>query len=437
MSTAPYTESAVQRPQRFASVARWLCVALCALGWYLSIQLLQVSGGAAATGAVQALCGDAGPDGESDCLSVLRSRRAFLRSSTTVASDEATGIPWAAVGAAYFAMLACWHVFVGRANRARFYWQLIIAALTAFGVLLSVELVQVMAYELKRWCNGCVAVHLVNGALFLLTVASLPWRRSPQEPPPYPTLAHGGAALTAGLALALLHPVVASLAMSNATAARFRQEYTEITSDAAFVRWHYERQPIVVIPARTADYTLGDSDAPHQVVMFVDLRCVACRAAHALVGELVRTHPQSLSVDTRHAPLDRRCNPHARSTSHPGACAAALAVEAAGAIGGAEAFHAMLDRGFEQQDQIEGDPFESWAADLGLDPGAFQAARASPSVLEQVRSDVELAGRLGVRAMPAVFVDGRRFEHWRNRAAWTELLGLSGGATSTTAGTSP
>ncbi|MEP0847570.1 MAG: thioredoxin domain-containing protein [Phycisphaerae bacterium] len=418
-----------EKPSLLAAALRWLAVALCAGGWWLSMNLLQVSGGAApGAGLMQVLCADSPqPDSPFDCQSVLRSRRAYLRNSDAPAegaAGEAIGLPWAAMGAGYFAMIGCWYLFVARTTRTRFVWQAVVVLVVGFGVVVSVELIEVMAVELRRWCAGCLAVHGANALLFLISFALLPWRKPAAGTPPFPSMSHALAAVCAGLCVALLHMTFARTAILNSGYSAMRKHYDSIVQDPEFARWSYARQERRGIPSRDGEYSIGNADAPIVAVAFVDYECSACRSLHETISAVLEEYPGKLRVTFRNYPLDRACNPHTSGSPHPGACRAAAAVESAGIVGGIEAYQALGRMAFAEQDRLDGDPFEEWAAETGLDAEKFAAARASAEVHERLRADVEAAQSLNIRSVPVLFIDGRRFDHWRNREAWPLILGV-------------
>lgn len=405
---------------------RWTCVALCLAGWVLCIGLLRISGGADPAGSWMApLCGDPSAGAAFDCQSVLRSHRAFLQRGPTGDNEAlATGIPWAAVGAAYFAFLTCWHVLVGRASRRRFFWPLTILMLNGFGLMVSFELTQVMAFELRRWCAGCVLVHAVNLLLFVLTAVGLPWRREQEPSEPFPPLSHALAAVTAGFCLALLHMTTTQTAILNSAFANLRSHYEEIVQDPDFAVWSHARQPLVSLPIRDDDPILGNADAPHTVVAFMDLRCASCRSLHKMLSTLVHEHPQAFRLVLRHYPLDRACNPHARTSPHPGACADAIKLETVGQVAGRDGFVNLGELLSSREDELNDESLARWASESGFDPASLADPSLRRRAIERVTQDIALARELGIRAVPVVFVDGRRFEHWRNQVALRRVLGL-------------
>ena len=423
-TAAPPTERTA-KPQRWLG---WLAAALALLGWWLSIDLLRVTGGAHAMNPwLEASCGPVSDEaGPSDCLSVLQSRWARIEPPDTADSlaKQRIGLPWAALGAAYFAFVAVWYVFVGPPTRNRRAWHLLIAAVVVLGVCHSVYFMRVMAFVLHKWCAGCVAAHGVNGLLLLITIAAYPWARKPAVVRPHPQRRLALAALLAGLLVAWLHVTETKLIVVASAAGQLRNHYFEIVNDPEYARWRYQRQPIVTIPLREDEDFAGDADAPHTLIVFIDFQCPACKLAHERVAELIEQHGDFVRVAFRHFPQDAECNRQYQGGGHPASCRAARAAEAARLVGGAAGAAKMRNLLYERQRDLELNRFNDWATELGLDVTAFAGAIESPAVADRIQTDIELGTQLGIDKMPALFLDDRRVEHWRNPKTWTALLGL-------------
>lgn len=90
---------------------------------------------------------------------------------------------------------------------------------------------------------------------------------------------------------------------------------------------------------------------------------------------------------------------------------AARAVEAAAQQGRLEAMYRTM---YETQAQWgerrtpADDVFRGFAADLGLDMAAFDAAYADPATAERIQVDVEDGMALGVQGTPTFFVNGEQ-----------------------------
>jgi protein-disulfide isomerase len=138
-----------------------------------------------------------------------------------------------------------------------------------------------------------------------------------------------------------------------------------------------------------------------QLVEFLDFECEACRSVHPVVEELRQEFGDRITFVNRYFPL----------SSHPNSGQAALAVEAAAQQG---KFEAMSARMFETQDQWHGKAesqaplFRTFAAEIGLDLAAFDAAVADDKTKERIRADITDGTALGVTGTPTFFLNGEK-----------------------------
>jgi protein-disulfide isomerase len=157
------------------------------------------------------------------------------------------------------------------------------------------------------------------------------------------------------------------------------------------VRWDSHR-----LSEGPADPVAGE---PAQLVEFIDFECRRCRATQPFIDELRADYAGRVDFVVRYFPLPG----HANSTN------AAIAVEAAARQGAfAEmadvmwATHGHWGRSSEPQTSL----FRSFAAELGLDMAAYDAAVADPATAARVRQDFEDGVALGVTGTPTHFLDG-------------------------------
>lgn len=405
-------------------IVRWLLVLLALGGWWVSFDLFKLSvGGAASNPLLQSSCGGTTAGGRpSDCLSVLLSERARVGVAVDAQGNVRRGPPWAGVGMAYFAFVGVWFVLGGLPTRGRARWHLLIATIVLLGALVSWHLLGVMAAELKRWCPGCVAAHALNAAILLLAIVGFPWRKPRAARLPRPAHGLALAAFWAALATGVGNLLGTTLSYVGGTCSQLKEEYEKVVGDAEFAKWKYERQPPATIPLRDDEAFTGAPDAPRTIVAFVDFQCAACRRASELVRQAADEHPGRVRVTYRHFPQERSCNAHFEGVGHPAACDAAVAAEAARIVGGPAGYRAMHELLYRKQRELETRRFADWAADIKLDTAAYRAALTQPAIAERIREDVELGHALGVRATPAVFLDGRRVEFWSKPETWKALL---------------
>jgi protein-disulfide isomerase/uncharacterized membrane protein len=418
MSTTPVAAAPTFAQPR--PLIRWVAIVVAALGWFISLQLLYASVGVD-TALLDAMCKASG--GADDCRAVLRSQWAYWGRGDAPSG----GVPVAGLGMAYFSFVTLWFVLVGTPTRNRWGWYLVILGAVAIGVFVSANLVFIMATMLHRWCLGCVATHVLNGLLLLLTLAGWPRSGSGGAQLPHPGPRLGPAALLACGAVAVANVLWFAASAGNSRAEKYSAMYTAIMDDPAYIRWNYERQPVLTIPPRDDGTALGRPDAPNTVVLFVDFQCAACKQAHEVVDALVEKYPDRLRVEYRHYPQDPECNPDPRfkSGGHTVACKAARAAEAALVAGGPLAFHEMRRRIYDGQRTLEAEPFAAKAVAAGVGSAQeFDVAWYSPAVAERVRADIDLARSIGVEGVPTVYLNGRRLQSWHKRETWEALAGI-------------
>ncbi len=410
---------------------RWLGAVLALAGWFVSWELVRASTSLAAAPLVQALCG--GAEAGDDCTAVLTSPQAYVRVSP---QPEAPRVPVAAFGMMYFAAVALWYLFVGPPTRSGRAWHFPLLVLVLYAAWQSADYIRIMAVVLHRWCGGCLAAHALNAGLLIVTLLAWPWRSSSAPAPRHPAARLALATATAGLIAVVAHLGWLYFAIASQVAQRRQAEYAAVLDDPEFLLWDFRRQPVVEIPVATDEPFAGNPDAPHTIVVFGDFQCEACRRSHEVLTQVAARYGDRVRVAFRHHPQDPACNPDPRyrGAAHPSACRAAQAAEAAGLVGGRDAYLAMRKLMWERQAQLPRVPFaqqtdaqrrlfEEWAGELGLERAAFSAALESPAVAERIRADLELARALKLQAMPALFLDGKRLRGWSRLETWDALLG--------------
>jgi len=142
-------------------------------------------------------------------------------------------------------------------------------------------------------------------------------------------------------------------------------------------------------------------DAAVTFVEFLDFECEGCRAAYPVVEQLRADYGDRVEFVLRYFPLPGHVNGER----------AARAVEAAAQQGRLEAMYRTM---YETQAQWgerrtpADDVFRGFAAELGLDMVAFDAAYADPATAERIQVDVDDGMALGVQGTPTFFVDGEQ-----------------------------
>ncbi len=176
----------------------------------------------------------------------------------------------------------------------------------------------------------------------------------------------------------------------------------------------WRANPLRPLPPDPTPHTLRTSvttvsAAATEIVVWGDYQEPQTTRVDALLRSYMRGHDDvALTYTFRHYPFNTACNPALPvETRHPLACLAALSAEAAGVVGGDEAYWSMHAFLFSNRDAIDRASVGAVAEALGLERAAFEAALDAASTREIIAADARGAKTLGLTAIPMVMVDGR------------------------------
>ncbi|BAK38254.1 hypothetical protein MLP_52400 [Microlunatus phosphovorus NM-1] len=145
------------------------------------------------------------------------------------------------------------------------------------------------------------------------------------------------------------------------------------------------------------------ADGKVTLVAFVDFECDDCADRSTGLEEVLAAYDGRVTFAVRYFP----------SESHVNAQRAARAVEAAAQQG---QFSAMYNRMLDTQSDWSGtqtpqdDRFRGFAADLGLDLAAWDAAYASDATWERIQTDIDDGLALAVTSTPGFFLNGNQIK---------------------------
>ena len=205
----------------------------------------------------------------------------------------------------------------------------------------------------------------------------------------------------------------------------------------AYLSWNLSPPVDIDIAGRPAR---GPENARHTLVVFSDFQCSWCRQYEDYVRKTIVPSGKKkggLKVVFKHWPICTDCNEFASRNSHPMACKASLAAEAARLLGGDEAFWKMHDLLWEHQARwAKSGSFAELAREIGLHEKEFLAAMDSEEAIRQVKADIAEGANLGkgqlkektqefvkVNSTPSVFIDNKRV--WRmhkKKELWSMIL---------------
>jgi protein-disulfide isomerase len=158
-------------------------------------------------------------------------------------------------------------------------------------------------------------------------------------------------------------------------------------------------EAVLTVPVdEERDHIEGPADAAVTLVEYGDYECPYCGAAYPIVKEVQARMGERLRFVFRNFPI---------VTSHP---RAELAAEAAEAAAAQDQFWPMHDLLYENQRRLGDRDLRSYAEQVGLDLGRFDAEMAEHVHAARVREDFMSGVRSGVNGTPTFYVDGVRHD---------------------------
>jgi protein-disulfide isomerase len=162
------------------------------------------------------------------------------------------------------------------------------------------------------------------------------------------------------------------------------------------------------------DHAYGPAGAPVTLVEYGDYECPHCGRAYRVLQQVLQELGDDVCFVFRNFPLHE---------AHPHAQAAAEAAESVAVHGGEEAFWAMHDLLYENQDALQHDDLIEYAQAADVNPIDVADDLASDAMRERVRRDFRSGVRSGVNGTPTFFVNGRRFDgDWTDPEAFASAL---------------
>lgn len=340
--------------------------------------------------------------------------------------SSSLGVPTASHGAVFFMTLLVFAA-LGR-PRAEFssrvdsaYWN-VLSTLAVVGVGSSVAFALVSAFAIGAFCIGCAIVHATNLLILATLMTANPLRfvrRAVLGPRDALRIASAfsrrpdlkGARRSMGMALA-----VAFVAVPFTYALPAFQIHRILSVRLT----EYLKASPIDFPIRADSLAKGPEDAPLQLVVFTDFECPHCRRTNEKLERLLASRPEdSVRLVVKHFPLDPECNGLMKRLiderrikwQHANACELAAFAQALGARGRFwEAKHDLYLPEKEKDAPPPPTPDEhmrALASRLGVDYEEWRREASAEAVKNAVTRDIEDGMRIGLTAVPVIYVNGR------------------------------
>jgi protein-disulfide isomerase len=137
----------------------------------------------------------------------------------------------------------------------------------------------------------------------------------------------------------------------------------------------------------------GAKDALITIVEFSDFQCPFCARVEPTMSKVMEEYKGKVRVVWRDFPLP----------FHQDATPAAIVARVANEQGKFWEMHAKL---FENQRKLDRASLEQYAQELGLNAGKVKAALDDKKYESQIKADLEMGQKIGVRGTPAFFING-------------------------------
>lgn len=151
----------------------------------------------------------------------------------------------------------------------------------------------------------------------------------------------------------------------------------------------------------------GPKDAKVTVVKYADFQCGYCRYLALTMDPVMKNekYKDNVRFVMKNFPMNVKCNPRmAGYDKHPVACEASSAARCAGLQGKFWEYHDHL---YANQDSINLENLEKWAADMKLDMPKFKACMVAPETAQALRQEIQIAFRAGIYGTPRTYINGR------------------------------
>jgi predicted DsbA family dithiol-disulfide isomerase len=323
------------------------------------------------------------------------------------------GWPVSFLGLAFFLALTIGWGLAGPALPWPWKW------LARTGIMISAILTGVMLYS-QEFCSYCLATHVAN-AVFWICLELSPSGDTPRS---WLGLSSTGTAFCMVTLILGISEYARAKYFAAEDAANLAESARQvITSSYNGHRNGAESAVSAVGPeGLTGRFRRGPEEASLRVVAWLDFECELCRSMEQALVTIVAQVP-SMSLTVRHFPNCADCNRLVHDQRHAFACRAAQAAEAAGRIGGSEAFWKMSNWLIEKKGLADDTLLRDALPSLGIsDAERFFQEMNSADVKQIVHDDVELAIQLGIESTPFIFLNGVELRGLRKTEQLTKLV---------------
>ena len=154
----------------------------------------------------------------------------------------------------------------------------------------------------------------------------------------------------------------------------------------------------IPIPISDTELIFGNPGAPITIVEFADLGCKQCLSLHNAIQAIVAQHPQEMRLVWKDAPQPKIFSKDLTLAHQAGWC-----------IGQQDQkkFWQFLSVASQNNVDLDESGLKSIAAGLTINTDSWWQCTTSDSTKQKIADSVNLASSLGIRSVPAIFINNK------------------------------
>jgi protein-disulfide isomerase/uncharacterized membrane protein len=309
------------------------------------------------------------------------------------------GYPTSALGLSFYCagFFIAWALYSETsAARARAQAKLLLV-ISLIGLLPTFYLAMVSIFKIQSLCLMCLGSYLLN--LTLVVLSFLIFRKTPAEE---------SAPLTSAVPKNYLIAILVSAAIHFPLPWIFKSVAGGAVTDDVVGLYLYRHQNAQKFRFRTeGSATLGNPDAPVQIVEFADFECPDCAQADEIVPVVIKSFSPNISMTFKNFPLDMSCNEAMEASMHPNACDAARAGLCVLKEKGSPSFFEFKKIVFQNHSSLSLGALENFAQDQGVSKDTLKTCMESSEIKDELRRQTLEAKAAGVKGTPSFYVNGK------------------------------
>ncbi len=316
------------------------------------------------------------------------------------------GVPTASFGMIYFLGVFAMAWFSNRGPR----FQAVGSLVSLVGLSISLVLALISALVIQKFCLGCTAIYFLTLGLALLFMEHgvTEYLASVIEGTPVGLrMIREIFASNDSASRGTFRIVAMSFCLVVVPSILFSPRLFMRESSGSVELLEFRKSPVFGFTDSNPGMARGPIEAKVKIVIFTDFDCTYCKSYKPVLDELLKDHPaESYRMIYKHYPMGK-CNPIMKGQPkiHEHACRLA---EMAQALAEMNKFWDMGGELYQLAGTTEIYPgLKSIAEKGGIHYGQWVASLERPSIREKINADLTEGVKLGIRALPAIFVNGR------------------------------